>query len=133
MTLPLQLWDVYHLVSKHTNPPKPKFVVLMYIDPMPMAFFINSAMNNFVLNRPRLHVCHVPILQADHGFLAHDSFIDCQDVYPYPFSELTNWRGSIHPTARAAVLQAVILCPVLPRQHKIAIAAANLPPTPGAI
>jgi hypothetical protein len=125
MTALPQVWSVYHLFCNHTNPPKFKFVMIAFIADTPMGFLINSKLNEYVTQRPYLYACHVPIGNIEHQFLDHDSYIDCQNTFPFALTELVDYRGVIHLNTRAIVLQAVIKCPVLPYKHKMAIAAAN--------
>jgi hypothetical protein len=126
MTATVNLWDVYYVFTTHTKPfPKNKFIVIVCFETNPMGFLINSRINQFVQKRPRLMPCEVKIEQSSHTFLAHDSFLDCRDLFPFPASELTDLKGTIDEATRIKILAGVAACPVLPRNYKDLIAKTH--------
>lgn len=122
----IELWQVFHVLNcRHVLPaPKNKFVVIACIDGgIPYGFFINSAINAFVSARPHRLVCEAPILSTEHPFLSYDSWIDCQVIYPYTVSELSNQRGVLSQNAITATRNAVAQCRVLERRFQRLILA----------
>jgi hypothetical protein len=113
-------WEIFYLQPcRHTLPqPKDKFLVIVYIDPLPHGFLVNSRINAFIANRSYLLCCEASILQAQHRFLKYDSYIDCRDIFSFDRSELVNSKGFLSDTAQAEVIKAVQLCPVLETIHK---------------
>ncbi|MDR0619791.1 MAG: hypothetical protein LBG17_07845 [Bacteroidales bacterium] len=44
-------------------------------------FFINSAINQYILNRPEFRNLQIPLLKSNYkNFLHHDSFLDCHSL-----------------------------------------------------
>jgi hypothetical protein len=72
------------------TPPKPKFFVVMAIEPFALGFFINSLPTSLQQKLPHLMADLVKIARADYPrFLHHDSFVDCsQVIIEYEFEEL---------------------------------------------
>lgn len=64
----------------YTKPPKIKFLLIACIEPKVRVFLINSEVNQYALDRPRLAKCHVKLEETDYDFLEHDSFADCVDT-----------------------------------------------------
>lgn len=118
--MPPQQWQVYRIANcRHAKPiPKTKFVVLACEDGDWHGFFINSAVRNFILNRPRLHPCEALIAATEHSFLVRDSYVDCTTIYPFTALELTTLVGTLGTNAVATVRVAVANCPVLLRHYK---------------
>lgn len=114
--LQLHAGDVFHLWCAHCKPPKLKFYVVAAIEPQLRYFLINSQPAPFQLKKPILMGHQVAIREADHGFLNHDSVIDCTEVYGGPSaSDLEDiWTkdhrvhiGRIETSARRAVRHVV--------------------------
>jgi len=127
-----QLWQVYHVTNcRHTSPPKDKFVVIVHIDGNALGVFINTRISSWIQARPNLIVCETTISAAEHPFLNYDSWVDCQDLYPYTDAELVSGRGIVSETAKCSILNAIHLCPKLERKYKNAILAReNWSPIP---
>jgi len=114
-------WEVFFIpLCRHTKPvPKPKLVIIVYTNPSPYGFLINSSINRFVSNRPYLLPCEALIPLAQHSsFLKQDSYLDCRDAFPFDLAELNQPRGFLSPDAQKSVLEAVDNCPVLEGIHK---------------
>lgn len=125
----VELWQVYHLYCRHTKPlPKYKYVVIVCTEPTPMGFLVNSKINQFIIERPKLLVCEVKIEPAQHSFLSHTSYVDCRDLFPFELAELTDLRGTIDSSVQPDILAGVSACPVLPAHHKQMIRAAHHSP-----
>jgi hypothetical protein len=118
--MPPQQWQVYLVANcRHAKPiPKTKFVVLACEDGDWHGFFINSAIRNFILNRPTLHQCEALIAAHEHAFLSRDSYVDCTTIYPFMASELAGFMGILSANAITDVRGAVANCPVLLRHYK---------------
>jgi len=116
-------WEVFYVPScRHTKPtPKPKFVVIVYVNLSPHGFLINSIINNFILNRSYLLPCEAQILASQHSFLNYDSYVDCREIFMFDESELIDTRGILSSDAKEAVINAVNACPVLENIHKTRI------------
>jgi hypothetical protein len=113
----IQRFEVYHFWVEQMRPAaKNKFVVVVHANAeYALGFVVNSRLNDFILGQPVLLPCHAPLECGTHGFLDHDSFVDCQTPYTFPptvFNRET-WRGILSDDARAALLEAVRDCPVL--------------------
>lgn len=116
--MPIRLWGVYHVQNcVHSVPPKNKFVVIACFDPKPYGFFVNSIVNPF-WHKQNLVVCHAEIKQSEHGFLTHDSFVDCTVIHPYENSMLTTLVGTLSASAQVDVKNSVNLCRILARHYK---------------
>jgi hypothetical protein len=59
-------WEIFHVTScRHAKPnPKDKFVVIVYVNPSPHGFFINSRINAFIAKKPNLLCCEASILKC---------------------------------------------------------------------
>jgi len=103
-------WCIYHITNcSHARPtPKDKFAAIVCRDAECMGFLINSSINKFILNRPPLLVCQVKIKASDYGFLDHDSYIDCIDLYPFEDTELIDRLCSIDVATKAEIKKAVV-------------------------
>jgi hypothetical protein len=114
-------WQIFFVQScQQVRPvPKDKFVVVAHVDTSwCYGFFINSRLNQFILDNPRLLPCEVAISAKSHAFLAHDSFIECKDAYVFPTKDLNNSRGMLDQQTIENVINAVTVCPALKQIHK---------------
>lgn len=125
----MQQWQVYYVPNcRHALPsPKNKYIVVAHIDiGIPHGFFINSNVNAYVRKNNNLFPCQAQILSTEHTFLSHDSWVDCQHLYEFTVSELTNLQGTLSDAAINYVLAAVQRCPVLlPSQKQVIVAQNN--------
>jgi len=110
---------VIHMYSRVAS--KEKIHVVCCVDPKPLAFFINSELNDFVQNRQELVACNVQIKLADYpGFLKHDSYIACCE----PVSivgiddEAHQIVGNINRETLDAMREAVDKSPILVQRQK---------------
>lgn len=129
----LQPGGVVRLHCDFTNPPKPKLLVVACVEPQLLFFVINSEIPGFVQRRRHLQVCEVQIDRANHDFLDHDFYIDCQqaidsftpaEVEAALLRDMRELKGTISASVKDQVLAAVKACPVLPRGKKSWIIAA---------
>lgn len=70
----MQIGNVYRLYCQTTTPPKNKYLILVANHNYPVFLFINSNISNFIRNQNLSHT-QLPILQTDHPFLRHDSWV----------------------------------------------------------
>ena len=111
----IQLWDVYFIANcRLAKPlPKDKYVAICCFAPNPCGFFINSRINEFIQQNPKLLDRETPLTAALHSFLQHDSWLDCRELLSLREDELTDCRGRLDAAIVPAVLDAVQKCPVL--------------------
>jgi len=108
----VDLWHIYYVKkSRHTTPPKDKYVAIVCACPNPYGFLINSKIGAYKEARPRLRDCQVLISAAKYGFLAHDSYIDCSQLFSFKTGELdciqkiqNNTRASIKKVVSESTL-----------------------------
>lgn len=114
MSQPLARWDVHFFFCQQAQPdPKEKFVVISYVEAdWFYGFFINSEVKQFIIKQ-NLQPCMAPIARATHGFLSHNSWVDCTGAYTFPITLLTpeTYRGALDQATIQAVLDAVTICP----------------------
>ncbi len=114
-------WEIFFIPNcQQAKPmPKDKFIVVAHTDTSwCYGFFINSRINQFIKDNPRLLPCEVPILATDYSFLTHDSFIDCREVSVFLLKDLNDGRGLLNQQSISEVIQAVTVCPALKQIHK---------------
>jgi len=91
MTAP---WHIYRVNNcRHTTPPKDKYVVIVCLNPNPYGFLINSEVSSFVRSRPELLSSQVRVTAAKYGFLKHDSYINCGQLFSFKSGELHSVQG----------------------------------------
>jgi hypothetical protein len=64
-----------------------RFVVL-HVDDHTTTCVINSEISRFIRVRPALLRCQVPMRASDHGFMDHDSHIDCSRMRSFLTEEV---------------------------------------------
>lgn len=83
MSLPIG--SIFLLDLPFTDPPKPKFCVVVSIDPMLCMFLISSRINHFKQRNPALREAQLELKVSDYpGFLKHDSFLGCHETSGSP-------------------------------------------------
>ena len=115
----VRLWYIY-LVENcvHTTPIKIKFVIIACLDERPMGFLINSAINDFIINRPNLSACQAAITGDEHRILKRNSYVDCSNIYPFDDWELRRRHDAVSANAKYQLVRAVGQCLILPRRYK---------------
>lgn len=124
----LQPGQVVYLYCEFTVPkPKDKYLLLGCVDPLPLFLVINSKVSDFIKERGYLLRCEAKLDAASHGFLDHDSFVDCReaisdfsmdDIIEQLLNDMKRVKGMISDDARDDVLSAVKMCTVLPKRKK---------------
>ncbi|MHB8409537.1 MAG: hypothetical protein ACYDHY_15845 [Acidiferrobacterales bacterium] len=106
-----------------TNPPKPKYLLVVNVRAETAVLLINSEIHQFIKSKPHLLACQVPIDYASHDFLDHDSFIDCRQAEYIDSAILVNellrdlggLRGRISDATRHKVINAIKGSPTMPQ------------------
>ena len=115
----IQKLQVFHLFCHYALPnPKPKYVVIVCVEPFLLGFMINSKINAYVATRPKLLACYSLLKVNQHAFLQHDSYVDCSTPCPFSASELVNPQGFISEDAKPDILKAVKACTELDKRYK---------------
>jgi len=76
----LRVGAVLHKHCDFTTPPKNKFLVVGSLQPRLLVLLINSEINQFYVQQGLDHF-HVPVSQAEHQFLTHDSYTNCVEAH----------------------------------------------------
>jgi len=121
--------NIYYLYCSFTTPNKDKYLLLVCTNPEPIFFVINSEINKFKLSRPYLSQCQVCIEDKQHGFLDHNSFVDCTKSIKIDYSEfesqllsdMSRFKGKIIPEVQREVISAVQKSRTINRRDKALI------------
>lgn len=120
-------WQVLRLFCQFTTPPKNKHMLLACLYPRPLLLMVNSQIHPYIKNRPYLKSCQAPLQVEQHLFLAHDSYVDCREIYTnFSLNDIVaqiranrqRIRGFISEEAQEQVIAAIKVCPVLEKQYK---------------
>lgn len=76
----VKVGDVFHLWCYACTPQKYKFFVVAYTEPRIRYMLINSEPAKFQQENPELMRHQVKLCANEHGFLNHDSFLDCSQM-----------------------------------------------------
>ncbi|GGF07414.1 hypothetical protein [Pseudoalteromonas gelatinilytica] len=76
----LRVGAVLHKHCDFTTPPKDKFLVVASLEPRLLVLLINSQINQFYVQQGLDHL-HVPVPEAEHNFLTHDSYTNCVEAH----------------------------------------------------
>ena len=95
-------WHIYHVTKRrHTTPSKDKYVAVVCLNPNPYGFLVNSKISQFIQNRPALLSSQVAIAAERYGFLKHDSYINCGQLFSFGSGELHSVQDIQNNTRRA--------------------------------
>jgi hypothetical protein len=95
-------WHIYHVNEcRHTTPRKPKYVAIVCLNPNPYGFLINSEISRFIKHSPALLSSQVAITAERYGFLKHDSYINCGQLYSFRSGELHSVQDVQNNTRKA--------------------------------
>lgn len=75
----LRVGAVIHKHCDFTTPPKDKFLVVASLEPRLLVLLINTKINQFYVQQG-LDQFHVPVPEAEHNFLTHDSYTNCVEA-----------------------------------------------------
>ena len=114
------IWRFYFVANcRHARPkPKDKFSTIVCKDGCCMGFLVNTQIHPFILGKPELKACQVEIKAADYKFLNHNSYIDCNELYPFIDSELTAQRDFVNSKTKAGIKNAAKISPMLTGHQK---------------
>ena len=80
--------QILHLHCNFTNPPKPKFIIIVSTKPL-LFVLVNSEINKFKWKMSYLLSAQVKMNQSDYKFFDDDSYIDCsEDLDKFSFDEI---------------------------------------------
>lgn len=116
-------WKVYYVRNcRHTTPPKNKYVITFkHSNDIYLGIFINSQMTDFAKRSNHIKPCIAQIKQETDTFLAHDSFVNCADVYTYSIEDLIQFEGYVSQEAQVEIKKAITRCPVMKFKWKTSI------------
>jgi hypothetical protein len=81
--------QIFYLFCEFTRPkPKPKFVLLVCVEPRPLVFLINTKKSGLILSDPDLENTQVCLTPSEYRCLDHDSYIDCLEVFEMDQEEI---------------------------------------------
>lgn len=127
---------VIRLEVKFHQTTKPKFLILVAEDdPEYLTFIVNSEINQFIQKRPALLQCQVAIDAVSHGFLGHDSYVACNDIWPIKREDVVQAlmanpagiKGEISADVRAQIVAAVKFAKTIDNDKKYRIISALAP------
>lgn len=87
----IKIGSIIKSFVKNTYPPKEKyFVILGILDDKTLlgVIFINTNINFNILNTVELKLLQYPVNEKQYDFLAHNSFIDCSQIYEQSYTEI---------------------------------------------
>lgn len=125
-------WQLMRLFCKFTTPPKNKHLILVGIYPCPLLLMVNSKIHPYIKSRAYLKSTQVVLAASQHYFLAHDSYIDCREVYTtLSLNEIVKQiqkdkqriKGFINEETQDQVIAAIKASPVLEQRNKNLILA----------
>jgi hypothetical protein len=112
----ISTWRIYHINQcRHTTPPKPKYVAIVCLNPNPYGFLINSEISPFIKHSPALLSSQVAIAAERYGFLQHDSYINCGQLYSFKSGELHSVPDVQNNTRKAIeriVAKSTLIAPI---------------------
>lgn len=123
---------VIRIDVKFPEQTKPKFLVLVAADdPDFLSFIINSEINPFIEKRLHLLQCQVMLDVNSHGFLQHDSYAACHEVWPIRkeeviqalLADMSGFKGEISKEVRNFIMAAVASAKTIDRDKKSRIAS----------
>jgi hypothetical protein len=125
---------ILHRHCEFTNPPKPKFLVLVGVDEgFCLLLVINTRPPRKVQNTPSLLQCQVLLSASEYTFLDHDSFLDCAEVIDsVPVTSVAaelalgraQVRQGLSAASRAQVVEAVLQAHTVSDWHKTIVVEA---------
>ena len=76
----LRVGAVIYRHCDFTTPPKPKYLLVVSVEPRLLVLMINSKINTFYVKKNLVHL-HVLLSKAEHSFLVHDSYTNCIEAH----------------------------------------------------
>ena len=111
---------------------KEKYLVLVSLSSEACCFIANSKINPFLARDPATNRAQVPMLLAEHGFMHHDSFVNCSEVVRYKTREVLadliarpDWvMGQISLALKNGIVEALSLSSTIPPRESAPLIAA---------
>ncbi len=103
------VWRFYYVLNcRHTRPdPKNKYIAIILSGSNPMGFFVNTRINDYYKCHPNLLSSQVSISRSEYPFLKWDSYIDCNNLYPFEWLELKNNCQTINDGTKEQIIKVV--------------------------
>lgn len=127
--------QILHLYCGFVKPPKPKFLVIVSLNPV-LVFLINSKINDFKQNHPIHLACQIKINCAEHTCFNSDSYIDCTTAYTESITgfdieriktilstNLSDIKSVLSHITKQKIITVVKITPLLSAIHKKSIIA----------
>lgn len=125
----IHTWHIYlDPQCEHTNPVKPKYVVVAAIeDEVIFGFLINSATRKLVLSTPAYAPCDVLLRREDYPFLRKQpvSHIDFTQLYKFQAKHFSEGYGRLLEDDLVAFVVAINECPRLSTSQKRSLLATT--------
>lgn len=92
----IQSGSVFRLFVDGTNPPKFKILVILATcndgqNTLAGCLYVNTEINTNCLRTPELQALQLTLPCSDHGFLTHDSFLDCSFLLEIPVQQIEHF------------------------------------------
>jgi hypothetical protein len=103
-----------YLFCPFTTPPKNKYFLVVSINPLVLLFIVNTSVNPFILNNPKLLEAQLLLKQSDYSFLDHDSYLACheiinqftlEEIKKILFNDLSRIKGFISQANRDEIVK----------------------------
>ena len=103
-----------YLFCPFTTPPKNKYFLVVSINPLVLLFIVNTTVNPFILNNPKLLEAQLLLKQSDYSFLDHDSYLACHEIIDkfglreieeILFKDLSRIKGFLYRTTRDEIVK----------------------------
>jgi len=107
--------------------PKNKYLLIASIEPQVLLYIINTSIHEYISSRDYLLVAQVEIDRDNHGFLDHNSYIDCtttirrfnyDELESILISDMSRLKGSVSADVRTQVLAATKASSTLPGREQ---------------
>lgn len=113
------IWRAYRVKNcRHTNPTKDKLVVIVCRDAEYMGFLINSTISKFIVKKPYMAECQIVLSKSDYGFLFHDSYLDCAQIYAFEDAELMVGLELVNDKTKAEIKTIVSKAKTIAKCHQ---------------
>lgn len=107
-------------------PPKPKWVVLVCVNPRPLVLLINSRVTRLYQSDPELLNCQILLEPKDQPFLVHDSYLDCAIAFEIDqerveqelLADMTKIQTQLSKEVLDLIIEKVADSPRMPPRHQ---------------
>ena len=113
------MWRVYRIKNcRYTSPHKDKFAVIVCKDAEYMGFLVNSTIARYISNRTYMLECQVILSKSDYGFLFHDSYLDCAQIYPFEDAGLVIGLEVVNDKTKAEIKAVVSIARTIEKRYQ---------------